>query len=165
MVAQGHNSAIVNDDGRAYIVFHTRTDEGHEGHYLRTHQLFLNKDGWLLAAPYRTRGERLGKRLPRKSLAGSWDVILHRLDVDYAHGGGARAERIELKPDRTIGGARTGRWDVETGTPYITVTIDGIDVFRGVALTMAIDGTNDKTAAFTAIGDRTQLTLWGSRLP
>jgi len=166
MVAQGHNSAIVNDDGRAYIVFHTRTDEGHEGHYLRTHQLFLNKDGWLLAAPYRTRGERLDRKgLPRKALAGSWDVILHRLEVDYAHGGGARAERIELRADRTVGGARTGRWDVETGTPYITVTIDGIDVFRGVALTMAIDGTNDKTAAFTAIGDRTQLTLWGSRLP
>jgi hypothetical protein len=28
---------------------------------------------------------------------------------------------------------------------------------------MAVDGTNDKTPAFTAIGDRTQLTLWGSR--
>jgi hypothetical protein len=42
------------------------------------------------------------------------------------------------------------------------VTLDGTDVFRGVALTMAVDGTNDKPPAFTAIGDRTQLTLWGS---
>ena len=165
-VAQGHNSAMVNSDGRAYIVFHTRTDEGHEGDYIRVHQLFTNKDGWLLAAPYRTRGERLDpKGLPRKSLTGSWDIILHRLEVDYEHGGGARPERIELKPDRTIAGAHTGRWDVETGTPYITITLDGVDTFRGVALTMAIDGTNDKTAAFTAIGDATQLTLWGSRHP
>ena len=164
MVAQGHNSAIVNDDGRAYVVFHSRTDEGHDGHYIRVHQLFLNKDGWLLAAPYRTRGERLDRKgLPRKSLCGPWDVILHRLEVDYAHGGGARAERIELKPDKMIAGAYTGRWDAESGTPYITETLDGTDVFRGVALTMAVDGTNDKTPAFTAIGDRTQLTLWGSR--
>ena len=73
------------------------------------------------------------------------------------------AVRIELKPDKTISGAYTGRWDAESGTPYITVTLDGTDVFRGVALTMAVDGTNDKTPAFTAIGDRTQLTLWGSR--
>ena len=29
-VAQGHNSAFVDDDGRAYIVFHTRTTGGNE---------------------------------------------------------------------------------------------------------------------------------------
>ena len=166
MVAQGHNSAIVDDDGRAYIVYHTRTDEGHEGHYIRIHQLFLNKDGWLMAAPYRTRGEKLDKKgLPKKSIAGEWDLILHRLEVDYAHLGGARPERVVFKADGTIAGARTGKWDLEKGTPYMNITIDGEDVFRGVALVMAIDGTNDKTAAFTAIGDDSQLALWGSRIP
>lgn len=39
-VAQGHNSAFVDDDGRAYIVFHTRTTGGNEGHYVKVHQLF-----------------------------------------------------------------------------------------------------------------------------
>ncbi len=166
MVAQGHNSALVDDDGRAYIVYHTRTTAGHEGHYLRVHQLFLNRDGWLVAAPYRMRGERLARRgLPKKEIVGDYDVILHRLDVDYAHLGTAEPARLTLHADRTVTGARRGRWEAESGTPYITLTLDGpdADVYRGVALTMAIDGTNDKTTVFTALGDRTQLTLWGSR--
>ena len=168
MVAQGHNSALVDDDGRAYIVYHTRTTAGHEGHYLRVHQLFLNRDGWLVAAPYRMRGERLARRgLPKKEIVGDYDVILHRLDVDYAHLGTAEPARLTLHADRTVTGARRGRWEAESGTPYFTITLDGpdADVYRGVALTMAIDGTNDKTTVFTALGDRTQLTLWGSRRP
>ena len=164
MVAQGHNSAIVDDDGRAYIVYHTRMDEGHEWHYIRIHQLFLNRDGWLLAAPFRTRGERLDpKGLPKESVCGDWDLILHKMDVDYARLGGARPERVALNADGTISGARTGRWSLDAGTPYITIAIDGVDTFRGVALTVAVDETNDKTPGFTAIGDKTQLTLWGAR--
>ena len=67
------------------------------------------------------------------------------------------------RPDGTISGARTGRWSLDAGTPYITIAIDGVDTFRGVALTVAVDETNDKTPGFTAIGDKTQLTLWGAR--
>lgn len=162
MVAQGHNSAIVDDDGRAYMIYHTRTTEGHEGHYIRVHQLFLNKDGWLVAAPFKTRGERLEKRgLEKNVVEGDYQVILHRLNIDYANLDVVKPVRITLKHDRTISGAYTGKWELERGTPYINITLDGHDTFRGVALIQAIDGTNAKTPVFTALGDRTQLTLWG----
>lgn len=58
-VAQGHNSAFVDDEGRAYMVFHTRTANGTEGHNVKVHQLFMTKEGWLVAAPYQTTGEAL----------------------------------------------------------------------------------------------------------
>ncbi len=164
MVAQGHNSAIVDDDGRAYIVYHTRNDTGHEGHYIRVHQLFLTKDRWLVASPYKTRGEKLDRRgLKRSEFPGEWEMILHILEIDYARGGGARPEKITLHADGSITGSRTGRWAVERNSPYITVTLDGVDTFKGVAYISAIDGTDDKTPVFTALGDRTQLTLWGSK--
>ena len=166
MVAQGHNSAIVDKDGRAFIVYHTRTTAGHEGHYIRIHQLFLNKDGWLLAAPYRFRGERLEpKGLRRDAIIGDYDIIIHRLDVDYAHLGVATPQRITLRADRTIVGAFTGRWEAEHNSPYVNLVLDGpdADTYRGIALIQAIDSTNAKTTVITALGDRTQLSLWASR--
>jgi beta-xylosidase len=56
-VAQGHNSAIIDHKGRALIVYHTRFNTRGEAHEVRVHQLFVNQDGWLVAAPYEFSGE------------------------------------------------------------------------------------------------------------
>lgn len=61
-VAQGHNSAFVDDDGKIYVIYHTRfqSETGkNEGHQVRVHQLFMNEDDWLVAAPYEYSGETL----------------------------------------------------------------------------------------------------------
>lgn len=166
MVAQGHNSAFVDDDLRSYIVYHTRAIGLWEGHYVRVHQLFQNKDGWLVAAPFRMRGEKLDRRgLGAAAIAGEYDVILHRLEVDYEHFGVNRPVKARLNANKTVSGAFTGRWEVESASPYITLVLDGPggDTYNGVALVMAVDGTNDKTVAFTALGDRSQLTIWGAK--
>lgn len=62
-VAQGHNSAFVDSDGKAYVIYHTRTNDGTEGHYVKTHQLFMNEEGWLVAAPYCYSGETLNEKV------------------------------------------------------------------------------------------------------
>ncbi len=56
-LAQGHNSAMIDENGRAMLVYHTRFNDGTEGHQVRVHQLFLNQDGWLVASPYEFSGE------------------------------------------------------------------------------------------------------------
>lgn len=167
MVAQGHNSAIVDDKDRAFIVYHTRTTAGHEGHYIRVHQLFLNKAGWLVAAPFKFRGESLPKKgVPAGTLAGEWNIIMHRLEVDYANLGTAQARRATLHRDGRVSGAFKGRWAVEKSTPYFTIRLEGEggDTFRGVALIQAIDSTNTKTPVFTALGDNTQIAIWGAKI-
>lgn len=163
-VAQGHNSAFVDDDGRAYIVFHTRTTNGTEGHYVKVHQLFQNKEGWLVAAPYLTHGEKLKEDgYSVSEVAGEYEIILHELMIDYKGLEAKQPGRILLKEDGSIDGEYTGSWSLDAGTPYITLTMNGQD-YSGVALEMEIENTDYRTMVFTALGEQDQVTLWGSRV-
>ena len=47
-MATGHNSAFVDDDGRMYLVYHTRFNDNGEGHSPRVHQMLVNEDGWAM---------------------------------------------------------------------------------------------------------------------
>lgn len=162
-VAQGHNSAFVNDDGKAYIVFHTRTTNGTEGHYMKIHQLFQTKEGWLVAAPYLTHGETLKEDgYSVSEAAGDYEIILHELQIDYANLEAKQPSLITLNEDGSITGEYTGSWSLESGTPYITLSLNGQN-YSGVALEMEVEGTVYKTMVFTALGDENQVTLWGSR--
>lgn len=162
-VAQGHNSAFVDEDGRAYIVFHTRTTDGTEGHYVKVHQLFLNKEGWPLAAPYQTSGEILDPQgYDPSQVAGEYEVILHTLDIDYANLATNKPEVIRLNEDGSITGAYEGSWELESGTPYITLYFNG-DTYSGVTLPMKIENTKLETMVFTGLGENSQVTVWGSK--
>lgn len=44
-VSQGHNSAITDAQGRSFLVYHTRFNNGSEWHQVRVHQLFTNQKG------------------------------------------------------------------------------------------------------------------------
>ena len=55
--SQGHNSIIAAEDGRTYLVYHTRFQNMGEGHQVRVHQVFQNQNGWLVAAPFEYTGE------------------------------------------------------------------------------------------------------------
>lgn len=163
-VAQGHNSAFVDEDGRAYIVFHTRTSNGTEGHYVKVHQLFVNKEGWLVAAPYQTVGESLPPNgLSVSQVAGDYEMIIHELDIDYESLETKKPQFITLTEDGKISGDYTGTWALEPGTPYIILNFDGV-TYSGVSLEMAVENTNIETVVFTAMGIENQVTIWGSRV-
>ncbi len=161
-VAQGHNSAFVDDDGKAYIVFHTRTTDGGEGHYVKVHQLFQNREGWLVAAPYQTCGETLETGGYQVSdVAGTYDVIMHKLNIDYANLEVNKASTVELKEDGTVTGDYEGTWKLEQGTPYIDLVINEV-TYSGVTLKMNVEGSSIETMTFTCMGTD-QITFWGSR--
>lgn len=163
-VAQGHNSAFVDDDGRAHIVYHTRTTDGTEGHSVRVHQLFLNKEGWLMAAPYQTTDEVLDASVcTTDNVAGKYEVIIHEMDIDYKNLEAKTPETIYLNADGTVTGFYEGSWSLEEGTSYINVTLKGV-TYSGVALEMNVENLKRKTMVFTALGKENQLTLWGSKM-
>ncbi len=163
-VAQGHNSAFVDTDGRAHIVYHTRTTDGSEGHSVRVHQLFLNKENWLVAAPYQTTDEKLDPAVCTvENIAGKYEVILHELDIDYENLDVKLPEVIHLNADGTVTGYYEGSWSLEEGTSYINVTLGGV-TYSGVALEMNVENLKRKTVVFTALGKENQLTLWGSKM-
>mgnify|MGYP002712507990 FL=1 len=44
--SEGHNSAMIDDDGQMYLIYHTRFSDSDEYHELRVHQQFQNEEGW-----------------------------------------------------------------------------------------------------------------------
>ncbi len=90
-VAQGHNSALVDDDGKIYLVYHTRyqsSDGTNETHNVRVHQLFINEDGWLVAAPYEYTGETLSEDgYSVDEVVGTYDYIYHTPEAYYSVSG------------------------------------------------------------------------------
>ena len=117
-----------------------------------------------MAAPYQTAGEKLDENgFSADEIAGKYDVILHRLNIDYKNYGMNTPETITLGADGTVTGAYTGTWSCENGTAYIDLTLDG-ETYSGVILKMDIEGTNVETFVFTALGNTNQLTLWGSKV-
>lgn len=162
-VAQGHNSAFVDDDGKAYIVFHTRTTGGGEGHYVKVHQLFLNEDGWLVAAPYQTAGESVDPNgIDASEVPGEYDIIIHYLNIDYANYETNKAQTVRLNEDGTISGAFAGTWSLKAGTPYIDVVIDGV-TYNGPIYKMPVEGSTIETIVFSGMGSSNQITIWGSK--
>ena len=59
--AQGHNSATVDENGKAYVIYHNKYNDGTAAHEVRVHQLLTNEDGWILAAPFEYAGETVNK--------------------------------------------------------------------------------------------------------
>lgn len=91
-VAQGHNSAFVDDDGKIFLIYHTRfqseTGEA-QMHQVRVHQLFINDDGWPVAAPYEYSGETISDiGYAMEDMAGTYEFIYHEPTSFYSVSGG-----------------------------------------------------------------------------
>lgn len=161
-VAQGHNSAFVDEDGKAFVVYHTRTNNGTEGHYVKTHQLFTNEDGWLVAAPYRYSGETLNEAGYNVSMvAGTYEVLMHKQSINYTNLEYVSPVEITLNSDGTVSGKYTGTWTLTENSPYITVTLNDV-VYKGVVIRQIIEGTDEDTLCFTLLGDN-EMEVWGSK--
>lgn len=81
--AQGHNSAFVDDDGRMYVVYHTRFAGTGEGHEVRVHQLIQTETGWLTAAPYEYSGEKLAETMSADDVTGTYEFLIQKKNVVY----------------------------------------------------------------------------------
>ena len=156
-VAQGHNSVLTDGDGRVYMVFHTRTTNGTEGHYVKVHELFVTDDGWLVAAPYQTNAST--GSVEAKDVAGDYDILIHRLDIDYKKLGVNTPVSVKLNADGTVSGALNGTWSADGDE--MSVVIGGV-TYRGRIFTQFIEGSTRETVVFSLLGDD-QITVWGSK--
>lgn len=162
-VSQGHNSAFTDADGKSYIVFHTRTNDGTEGHYVKVHQLFVNREGWLVAAPYQTNGESYEPgSVSSSDMEGSWDIIIHDLNVDYKNREVKTPKTVKFDSNGRITGELLGTWSLDETNSYIDLTINDKN-YSGVTLTMKVEYTSVDTLVFTALGTDNQITVWGSK--
>ncbi len=161
-VAQGHNSAFTDNDGKSYVVYHTRTNDGTEGHSVRVHQLFTNEDGWLVAAPYEYRGEAISQTgYTSEEMAGTYEVLYHRQSINYNGLECVTSQELTLNADGTVTGDYTGTWKAKDGSPYVTMTLGGVE-YNGVFVKQYIEETDYQTLCFAILGDN-EVEVWGSK--
>lgn len=163
--AQGHNSALMDDDGKLYVIYHTKFDDNFGAHEVRVHQMIMNEDGWITAAPYEYSGESLSaKGHSMSAVAGDYDFIFHTLNQKFVNEQSADVEKphtITLNEDGTISGYITGSWSMDNGTPYMSLNFGGV-TYKGAFLVQA-DESAEQTVrmTFTATGNNT--CVWGSK--
>ena len=173
-VAQGHNSAIIDHKGRALIVYHTRFNTRGEEHEVRVHQLFVNQDGWLVAAPYEFSGETYThediatRQLYQASeVVGDYQLMAHPYRQNTAAKAYEKPVTIHLLADGSVTGEYTGKWELVSGTSFINLTLKGTAtdhsevVFKGVLTEQTIDYTNVKALCFTALSSSDGLATSG----
>lgn len=165
--SQGHNSIIAAEDGRTYLVYHTRFQNWYETHQVRVHQVFQSKNGWLVVAPFEYTGEQVKsadiattQQIADTRIPGKYKLLIHNYKLDHTKKKAAEPVDIELKGDGTISGASSGTWKIEEGTSYITLKI-GSTYYHGVMVEQTLEPTDTKAPAFTAVAATTGVTVWG----
>lgn len=140
--AQGHNSAIVDKDGNAFLVYHTKFDNSlnnNYGHQIRVQQLYQNEKGWLCASPFRysrtatTQSDIDSKRLfTAEQVAGTYKFIMHPYKLDWANWQWAEPVTVTLTADGKITGNKTGTWAfTQEGKSYVKLIVGG-SIYYGV---------------------------------
>ncbi len=170
--AQGHNSAIADDDGKAYVIYHNKYNDGTAAHEVRVHQLLTNEDGWILAAPFEYAGETVKETgYSQKVFTGDYGIMLQKQNINHARLECQAEQRITLEEGTpysnetgtgytgNITGDYTGTWTSKAGSPYVSLKI-GNTTYKGVFCEGTIDETDIETMTFTAVGNN-QECLWG----
>ena len=168
-ISQGHNSAFIDDDGNAYLVYHNKYTDGTIFHVLKVHQLLVNTDGWLVTSPFEAVStDAVAKGLSPEEIAGTYGVVyMTRNNGTYDNV--CQEAAVTFAADGTLTGAYSGSWiyNSETGAFQIVVTKGRIH--NGYLMYQNLEGTNIRTLVFTVVGTNgetiDQYTYWGYRYP
>ena len=155
----GHNSAMITDDGRYFLIFHQKFLSGQiDGHEIRVRQQFLNEDKWPVTAVYENRNEKISK-VAINDVIGSYEFVNHgNAEKD---GNMLQTKTINLEKDGKITGGETGTWTMKDGTDYTYITIKiSTATYKGVFFRQ-LDDNGETRMTFTAFGNN-NLAIWGS---
>ncbi|WP_303819345.1 RICIN domain-containing protein [Ruminococcus flavefaciens] len=157
-MACGHNSVLRDDDGKWYLFYHARFDDGNEFHEVRVHSMYFNEKGWPVVAPFEyAMDEMSATGYNTEDIVGDYEFIDHGTATD---GKIINYSNIKLNSDGTVSGAVTGKWSQAKDTSAAELTIGG-QVYNGYFLA-AKDENGKKVMSFTAVGTNNH-TIWGAQ--
>lgn len=169
--AQGHNSVLMDDDGKLFVIYHNKFNDNYGFHEVRVHQLLMNADGWPVAAPYEyVPGEAvspIGHTMA--AVTGDYEFIFHKLNqkivADQTTSGDnaevEHSQNITLHEDGSVTGDITGSWRMEDSSANMTFTYNGV-TYQGSFLVQADESAEmTRKMTFTATGNNT--CIWGSK--
>jgi arabinan endo-1,5-alpha-L-arabinosidase len=157
-VSPGHNSAFYDEEnGKYYLIFHTRFLNRGEKHEVRVHQMFMNSEGWPVVAPHRYGGETIDK-YTKEQISGEYKYVNHNKEITADI---VQSEWIELTKSGKIKGAVKGKWKlIDDHTAELTI---GGSTFKGVFLKEWNEATVSNVMTFTAVSED-GISIWGSHV-
>lgn len=159
-VSPGHNSVYYDErSGRTFLIFHSRFPLRGEEHEIRVHEMYMNKDGWPVASPYRYAGEETteNKKITPNDAAGEYKLIHHGKDISAAI---KESVSIELHKNGKVTGGAMGTWKI-SGKRDVQLTLDGKD-YKGVLAQQWDPDAKRKAMTFTALS-ADGVAVWGAR--
>ncbi len=161
----GHNSAYYDDATKRHLLItHTRFPASStayptvpEAHAVRTHEMFVNKEGWLVVSPERfvpLSGDNL---VDVDEVAGHYKFVNQGLGVNKS---AIKSSYLTLNSNRTVTGAETGSWTIQ-GDDSIKLTLESGTYF-GVLKWQWDNGLKKLVPVFTAMA-RDGASIFGTR--
>ena len=123
---------------------------------MRVHQLFMNAEGWLVAAPHRFAGGSFPLE-HASAVPGDYKLIAHGKTISPEV---STSVLVRLHPSGKVSGAASGRWWLSRDGAF-TVVLDG-STYRGVFTTQWDDDHGAWVYAFSALS-RDGVAVWGSQ--
>lgn len=161
--AAGHNSALIDEDGSRYLIYHQRFDmePSTEAHEVRVHQQFLNEDLWPVAAVYEYCGETPAN-YETSEVIGSYEFIDHGTSTT---GEMTSTQMVTFYEDGTVSGAISGTWsktDSGKGYDYLTLERDNGVTYKGYFFLQSKENSApNPVMTFSAMGSDNTC-IWGS---
>jgi len=162
-VSPGHNSARYDAATNQYfLVFHTRFPGQGEYHELRVHEMFINADGWPVAAPLRyvplsKSATALAASVSAADAAGTYKFVNHGKDISAAI---KASSTVTLAAGGAVAGGASGTW-THDGDNRVSLVLDGV-TYSGVLSRQWNPNANAFTVTFSA-QSKTGVSVWGVR--
>ncbi len=179
----GHCSAMKTSGGKIILAYHTRFNVGHDGYETRIRELVRTQDGWLTALPFEYLGDSVvDLAFSTENVSGEYEFIAHGnisntcenwADVDNII---APTQTITLNKDGTISNLKVyesvrnntkasyknvqGTWKLVDGTPYIMMTIDGVEYSGILHIQKDESKAHKERVVYSLVGNNNE-TLWG----
>ncbi len=165
--AEGHNSAIVDPDGDAFVVYHTKFHNGTFDFNVRTRQLFVNELGWLVGSPFRFTGKQTrqadiesSQLFTPQEIAGTYQLLIHPYRLNHNQMAESTPITVTLMEDGTVTGDRFGTWEYsENNKSYVTLKLNNV-TYYGVALAQNVDGYKNLSAVCFSAVSNTGIPVW-----
>lgn len=157
-MAGGHNSVLRDDDGKWYLFYHTRFNNGTEYHEVKVHEMFFNDEGWPVVTPFEFGGDHISEGgYDEADIVGDYEYINHGTATN---GNVINYQKIRLNSDHTISGDVSGKWEQSADSAAAVITI-GNQKYSGYFIA-AENEKGKKIMSFTAVGNNNQ-TIWGAK--
>lgn len=164
--AQGHNSVLMDDDGKLFCIYHNKFDDNYGAHEVRVHQMIMNEEGWPTATSYEYSGETLSQAgHTMEAIIGDYELIWHNPNQRFENEVSADVEKpinITLNADGTVTGDIEATWEItKNGTPYMSFTWGGV-TYKG-AFIVQKDESPEMVTKMTFTATDINICIWGSK--